>query len=218
MFPLQAGAKVSAFSSDIDNGGVSHLIKDSYVFNNLCVAPRQHRQEDITLFIGSCCCRVNDVWYKEMHYPALPAGRVEDSWGVAWTSEDTHNDTCMPAHIKATLPSSVPNKFAIFRGYSLPTWHYTIAFLKLCLALQVRETQRDSGAFFYSPTELSISAALLSFFSQPPVALPPNLQKCFCGSIAEELTLQKYLTKLLMASSWNIWQIRQSAAGWYLMQ
>lgn len=63
MFPLEADAKVAAFSSDIDNGGVSHLIKDSYLFNNLCVAQHQRRQGDIALFIEPRCCRVNNVYY-----------------------------------------------------------------------------------------------------------------------------------------------------------
>lgn len=65
--------------------------------------------------------------------------------------------------------------------------------------------QRDSGAFFIPPLGLcSIAQFFFFFFS----ALPPNLQECFCGSIADELTLQKCLTQLLMASSWNVWQIR----------
>lgn len=46
-------------------GGVSHLIKDSYLFNNLCVALHQHRRGDITLFMGPHCCRVNNALYKK---------------------------------------------------------------------------------------------------------------------------------------------------------
>lgn len=59
MFPLKEDAKVAAFSSDIDNGGASHLIKNSYRFNNHCIAQHQC----IVLFIDACCCRGNNVCY-----------------------------------------------------------------------------------------------------------------------------------------------------------
>lgn len=59
MFHLKEDAKVAAFSSVLDNGGASHLIKDSYRFNNLCIV--QHQR--IVLFIDACCCRVNNVYY-----------------------------------------------------------------------------------------------------------------------------------------------------------
>lgn len=113
--PLQAGAKVLAFSSDIDNGGVSHLIKDSYIFNSLCVAPCQHRQGAITLFIGPCCCRVNNVCYKERHYHAIAGSRV---WRLMEVARTASTLTCMPAHIQPTLLSSV-QRICTFREHSL---------------------------------------------------------------------------------------------------
>lgn len=118
-------------------------------------------------------------------------------------SEDTRNDTHTHASTRSTHVALISIQHVYtFREYSLLTWQYAVAFLKRSSVSSPagEGTQRDSVAFFYSPAEFSIAAALLSF-SQPLVALPPNLQKCFCGSIAEELTLQKCLTKLLMASS-----------------
>ena len=91
-----------------------------------------------------------------------------------------------------------------FRGSAVLLWR---AFIAGSMSSPAGEgVHRDSGAFFIPPPGLCSIAQF--FFSSFFSALPPNLQECCRGSIADELTLQKCLTELLMASSWNVWQIR----------
>lgn len=137
-----------------------------------------------------------------MHYSASPASTVARMLVKA--------RACMPTHLQ-------PHVFAPYSRANTPlfcSFHFlprlcsasVESFIAGSMSSPAGEgVQRDSGAFFIPPLGLcSIAQFFFFFFS----ALPPNLQECFCGSIADELTLQKCLTQLLMASSWNVWQIR----------
>lgn len=131
--------QVSAFSSDIDNGGVSHLIKDSYLFNNLCVAPRQRRQGDVALFIKPSLQSQQCVLLRN----ALSCLASEQVWRfmrLCLQQGCTH--ACQ--HI---FNPPYPHRCS-FQEHSLLTCQYTVAsaffcatavlLLGLCPSLQVR--------------------------------------------------------------------------------
>lgn len=196
---------------------VALLIKDSYLFNNPRVAPRQHRQGGITLFIGSFCCKVNNVCYKKnkvLFCPGSKRGRR-----FMGSSKDNHSNTHACWHI-SNLP--VPCYIFSFQVHSL---HYTVAFLCALLSagtLQcfskeatfiARSVSKPAGEKRIEMLELLYPSALLNICS---IAQPSVTLTRYCGGITEELTLQLSLNTLLRSSSLNVWQVRVLRADFFL--
>lgn len=104
---------------------VALLIKDSYLFNSLRVAPHQHRQGCIKLFIGSCCCRVNDVCYKKCT-TLRHQSQGQDIHGFAFAVK-----MLIAAHV---LAATVSYCIFNFQALSLLPRHHTVAFLYFILS------------------------------------------------------------------------------------